>query len=118
MVWEVEYTNQFGDWWRELSEDQQDAVAARIALLSERGPHLPYPYSSDINGSRHGVMRELRAQAGGNPLRVFYAFDPTGEPQYFSSGETRPATTDSTRNMCRLPIISMTSIWKSFVRRD
>ena len=76
MVWEVEYTNQFGDWWHELSEGQQDAVAARIALLSERGPHLPYPYSSDINGSRHGVMRELRAQAGGNPLRVFYAFDP------------------------------------------
>ena len=42
----------------------------------ERGPNLPYPYSSDIKGSRHGVMRELRAQAGGSPLRVFYAFDP------------------------------------------
>ena len=76
MVWEVEYTDQFGDWWHELSESQQDAVAARVGLLAERGPHLPYPYSSDINGSRHGVMRELRAQAGGNPLRVFYAFDP------------------------------------------
>ena len=76
MVWEVEYTCQFGDWWDELSEGQQDAVAARVALLAERGPHLPYPYCSDINGSRHGVMRELRAQAGGNPLRVLYAFDP------------------------------------------
>ena len=51
-------------------------MAARVGLLTERGPPLPYPYSSDINGSRHGVMRELRAQAGGNPLRVFYAFDP------------------------------------------
>ena len=76
MAWEVEYADQFGDWWRELSEGQQDAVAARVALLAERGPHLPYPYSSDINGSRHGVMRELRSQAGGNLLRVFYAFDP------------------------------------------
>ena len=76
MVWEVEYTDQFGDWWHELSESQQDAVAARVGLLAERGSHLPYPYSSDINGSRHGVMRELHAQAGGNPLRVFYAFDP------------------------------------------
>ena len=76
MVWEVEYTDQFGDWWHELSESQQDAVAARVGLLTERGPHLPFPYSSDISGSRHGIMRELRAQAGGNPLRVFYAFDP------------------------------------------
>ena len=42
----------------------------------ERGPNLPHPYSSDIIGSRHGVMRELRAQAAGRPLRVLYAFDP------------------------------------------
>ena len=59
-----------------LSEGQQDDVAARVELLMEHGPNLPYPYSSDIRGSRHGVMRELRAQSGGRPLRVFYAFDP------------------------------------------
>ena len=28
-----------------------------------------------IEGSRHDHMRELRIQSGGNPLRVFYAFD-------------------------------------------
>ena len=76
MPWEVEYTDEFGQWWQELSEGQQDAVAARVELLMEYGPNLPYPYSSDIRGSRHGVMRELRAQSGGRPLRVFYAFDP------------------------------------------
>ena len=42
----------------------------------EYGPGLPYPYSSDIRSSRHGVMRELRVQSVGRPLRVFYAFDP------------------------------------------
>ena len=42
----------------------------------EHGPNLPYPYSSNVRNSRHGVMRELRAQSGGRPLRVFYAFDP------------------------------------------
>ena len=41
----------------------------------EYGPKLPFPYSSDIRGSRHGVMRELRMQSCGRPLRVFYAFD-------------------------------------------
>ena len=76
MPWEVEYTNQFGQWWQDLSEGQQDAIAARVDLLMEYGPSLPFPYSSDIRTSRHGIMRELRAQSGGRPLRVFYAFDP------------------------------------------
>lgn len=76
MRWDVEYTNEFGHWWQGLSEGRQDAVAARVELLTEHGPNLPYPYSSDIGGSRHGVMRELRVQSGGRPIRVFYAFDP------------------------------------------
>ena len=76
MPWEVEYTDEFGRWWNGLSVTQQDAVVARIELLMEHGPNLPYPYSSEVKGSRHGRMRELRVQSGGRPLRVFYAFDP------------------------------------------
>lgn len=75
-AWEVEYTDQFGQWWQALLESQQDAVAARVELLTEYGPELAYPYFSDIRGSRHGGMRELRVQSGGRPLRVFNAFDP------------------------------------------
>ena len=45
-------------------------------LLMAYGPKLPYPYSSDVTTSRHRVMRELRIQRDGRPLRVFYAFDP------------------------------------------
>ena len=74
--WEAEYTDEFGQWWQTLSESQQDAVVVRVELLIAYGPELPYPYSSDVRGSRHGVMRELRAQSHGRPLRVFYAFDP------------------------------------------
>lgn len=76
MSWEVEYTDQFGDWWMNLTEKDQKSVAHKVDLLIRLGPHLPFPHSSDVNGSRHGRMRELRAQSGGNPLRVFYAFDP------------------------------------------
>ena len=76
IVWEVEYTDEFGLWWQELSDTQQNAVVARVELLMEYGPNLPYPYSSDVKGSRHGVMRELRVQSAGRRLRVFYAFDP------------------------------------------
>ncbi|MYE53621.1 MAG: addiction module toxin RelE [Chloroflexi bacterium] len=75
-MWEVEYTDQFAEWWHDLSERQQDSVARVVERLLQDGPALPYPYSSDIRSSRHRHMRELRAQSGGRPLRVFYAFDP------------------------------------------
>ena len=76
MPWEVEYTDQFEQWWNDLSEGEQDAVEARVRLLMEHGPQLPYPHSSSVNGSRHGRMRELRVQSSGRPIRVLYAMDP------------------------------------------
>ena len=76
MIWNVEYTDEFREWWDELSEDEQDDITATVELLEERGPQLSYPYSSDIRGSNHGHMRELRVQSSGRPIRVFYAFDP------------------------------------------
>lgn len=72
----VEYTDEFGRWWATLDEDQQEDIAAHVALLEERDVRLGHPHSSAINGSRHGHMRELRIQSGGRPLRAFYAFDP------------------------------------------
>lgn len=42
----------------------------------ERGPGLGFPFSTQVKSSRFSEMRELRAQAGGDPLRVLYAFDP------------------------------------------
>lgn len=51
-------------------------MAAGVRLLEEQGPKLGFPFSSGVNRSRHGHMRELRIQIGGRPIRVFYAFDP------------------------------------------
>ena len=76
MPWNVEYADEFGAWWAALSESAQEDITATVTLLEARGPQLPFPYSSAIEGSRHGHMRELRVQSDGNPLRVFYAFDP------------------------------------------
>jgi hypothetical protein len=76
MAWEVEFTDEFGDWWKTLTEDQQDDVAYSVGLLAELGPALGFPHSSKVNGSRHNHMRELRTQSGGRPLRTLYAFDP------------------------------------------
>lgn len=76
MAWQVEYTDEFEQWWNTLREDEQEAVAAYVQLLEIRGTALPFPYSSGITGSRHSHMRELRIQHQGNPYRVLYAFDP------------------------------------------
>lgn len=76
VTWQVEYTDEFGEWWDMLSGEERTRVIASVSLLERLGPNLPFPHSSGISGSRHGHMRELRVQVGGRPLRVFYAFDP------------------------------------------
>lgn len=73
---EVEYTDEFEEWWNSLGENEQAAVDAYVKMLEEFGVALGFPYSSDIKGSKHSQMRELRAQHRGKPYRVLYAFDP------------------------------------------
>ena len=76
MACEVEVTDEFETWWKTLTEGEQESVTAAVGLLEAKGPQLPSPYSSSIRQSRHGHMRELRIQHGGEPYRVLYAFDP------------------------------------------
>ena len=75
-MWEVEYTDEFYEWWETLSEDEQKRVAYSVNLLMQFGPSLKFPHSTNVQSSRHGTMRELRSQFEGHPLRTFYAFDP------------------------------------------
>ncbi len=76
MKYQVEYTNEFDDWWNSLSEKEQDTVYSYVSLLEDKGVQLKYPYSSNVNSSKHSHMRELRIQHKGKPYRVLYAFDP------------------------------------------
>ncbi|MGD9560781.1 MAG: type II toxin-antitoxin system RelE/ParE family toxin [Pyrinomonadaceae bacterium] len=73
---EVEFTDEFGEWWDTLDEWEQATVDAHVRMLEEFGVALVFPYSSDIKGSAISRLRELRPQHKGNPLRVLYAFDP------------------------------------------
>jgi len=72
-MWEVAYTDQFGAWWQELDDDQQERVAAAVEIIEQGGPAVGRPLVDTLEGSRHANMKELRA---GN-LRVLFAFDPT-----------------------------------------
>lgn len=74
-MWEVEYTDQFEEWWHSLQDVQQDAVAAAVEILEDSGPSLGRPLGDTIKGSRHSNMKELRPGTTGI-LRVLFAFDP------------------------------------------
>ncbi len=72
---EVFHTDEFGDWWDALSEDEQEDVARVVELLRGAGVLLNFPHSSALKGSNR-ALRELRPRKGASPLRVIYAFDP------------------------------------------
>lgn len=76
MPWQVEVAREFENWWNLLDEAEREDVRAVVGLLEERGPALPFPYSSGVVLSKHDRMRELRIQHRGRPYRVLYAFDP------------------------------------------
>ena len=71
-MWEVEYTDEFEDWWNSLSVDEQRHIAASVELLQQYGPGLGRPAVDTITSSRHSNMKELRA----GTTRTLFAFDP------------------------------------------
>src|SRR5580704_17758661 len=76
VTWEVEYSNEFEEWWNALSDASQDSVDRYVRLLEERGPLLGRPHVDTIRGSSYPNMKELRIQDHGSPLRILFAFDP------------------------------------------
>ena len=109
VIWEVEYTDEFGEWWNDLSEEEQDSIDQRVGLLEAKGPQLPFPYSSGIEGSKHSHMRELRIQHQGEPYRVLYAFDPRRTAMLLIGG-CKGEMIGGMTYTCRLPIGSTMSI--------
>jgi len=87
MEWEVRFTDEFGEWWDELTEHEQESVNASVILLQKRGPNLGFPHSSGVAQSRYSHMRELRIQHAGRPYRVLYAFDPERSAILLTGGD-------------------------------
>jgi hypothetical protein len=74
MQWEVEYTDEFGARWGELTDAEQDAITAAVEVLEEDGPGLGRPLVDRVEGSRYANMKELRPPPGN--IRILFAFDP------------------------------------------
>ncbi len=63
MAWDVEYTDEFENWWNDLTIDEQDSVESCIPFLNRHGPSLGRPLVDTVRGSRHPHMKELRPPA-------------------------------------------------------
>jgi hypothetical protein len=101
MAWEVEFTEEFGNWWSGLTEEEQITIRAKVLLLEKYGPTLPRPHADVIHGSHYPNLKELRAQLGGHPYRVLFSFLTRSVSQFCSLVEIRQETTAGTKNMCR-----------------
>ncbi len=74
--WEVEHTDQFGDWYLALPGDDADEIGHGIDQLAEDGPTLGRPLVDRVEGSRHHNMKELRISTANCDYRILFAFDP------------------------------------------
>jgi hypothetical protein len=76
MAWDIEFTDEFGEWFRNLDDAEKVSVTASVDLLEELGPALGRPHVDTLKGSRVPNMKELRVQHAGKPYRILFAFDP------------------------------------------
>jgi hypothetical protein len=76
MAYEVEFSDEFGEWWDNLSVEEQESITFSVRLLQEEGVNLRRPQADTVKGSSYPNMRELRCQHEGRPYRILYAFDP------------------------------------------
>nr|WP_113867437.1 type II toxin-antitoxin system RelE/ParE family toxin [Brenneria salicis]NMN92005.1 hypothetical protein [Brenneria salicis ATCC 15712 = DSM 30166]RBP61314.1 hypothetical protein DES54_12458 [Brenneria salicis ATCC 15712 = DSM 30166]RLM30312.1 diaminopimelate decarboxylase [Brenneria salicis ATCC 15712 = DSM 30166] len=75
-MWTIKTTDIFDGWFSSLCKTDRTSVLASLIVLRQKGPGLPRPYADTIKGSRYSNMKELRVQSRGDPIRVFFAFDP------------------------------------------
>src|SRR5665213_623307 len=106
---EVETTEAYKDWYLDLEKREAAAVDRKVKMLQLLGLSLPFPHSSDIKGAKY-AFRELRVN--NPPIRVLYAFDPSGRP-CSSSAATSPATSASTTASSPRRRSSGSSTWRS-----
>ena len=81
MSYDIEYTDEFNEWWQTLTEDQQDDFLACIEQLEEYGPKLGRPIVDRIKGSKYKNLKEIRCESEDESghetnLRVLFIFDP------------------------------------------
>lgn len=50
-MWDIEFTDEFGEWWSELSEDEQESLTVGVKLLQVLGPALGRPHMLTLSNN-------------------------------------------------------------------
>jgi hypothetical protein len=76
MAWEIEASDEFILWYRDLDLGESLSVSRSVELLEESGPALGRPHVDTLKGSEIPNLKELRVQYQGRPIRILFVFDP------------------------------------------
>lgn len=106
---EVIGTIEFEEWFLGLDDQTSKAVDLVVGLLENLGVRLGFPHSSAMAGASF-ALRELRVQAGGRPVRIFYAFDPERQAVLLIGGDK---TGDDRFYERMIPLSE--KIWKAYL---
>ena len=82
MPWEVEYTDEFGEWFDGLGEEAQEDVALAVEKLEERGPALPRPLSGHGRGLPALEHEGTEAAGDEHPGAICLRSTPHGDPAH------------------------------------
>lgn len=108
---DVIVTDQFIDWYKAQSERTLDDIGFVVGLLEQKGVHLGHPYSSAIKESKI-ALRELRISSEGQPVRIFYVFDPARDAVLLIGGIKSGI---SQKLFYKQMIATAESIWKEYL---
>jgi hypothetical protein len=115
-VWEIEFTDQFEEWWDELTVEQQVSLRKQVRLLANVGPSLGRPAVDRIHSSRYQNMKELRSEQA-DALRVRSSSTRAATQSCCLAATSQGNGTSDTSGRCQWLTICTTSISKSFARR-
>lgn len=80
MAWNIEATDEFQQWFSELTSAERVSVASKVDMLEEVGPALGRPNVDTMKGSNFPNMKELRVQHAGKPGDVRFRSSTNGNP--------------------------------------
>ncbi|EJR1734674.1 type II toxin-antitoxin system RelE/ParE family toxin [Salmonella enterica] len=86
-MWDVITTECFDEWLLAQTDALRESVYEAMGVLEKFGPALGRPYVDTLNDSDFANMKELRIQHHGNPVRAFFAFDPTRRAIVLCAGD-------------------------------
>jgi hypothetical protein len=74
-MWEIYATDEYLEWFSQLSGYDKEVILTKVHLLVEFGPELSRPHADTLHGSKMSNMKELRAKTIERIYRIAYYFN-------------------------------------------